>query len=73
MKKGNVVCAKGNCVPDRLVKHMYPGEIAYTVEWAYDKKNNYLDESFSIGSYGGTMTLRVTCVDWGVYAVRFCG
>jgi hypothetical protein len=72
MKKNNVVCVTGNCVPERLVKHMHPGEVAYTVEWAYNRDKNYLDENYPVGTYGGTMNLKVTCVDYGIYAIRFC-
>ena len=68
----NVVGIAGKIpVPDRRIADMQPGQIGYTVEWAYDSETGELDETFTLDSKGGTCSLRVECVRPHQYSLTF--
>ena len=65
----NVTSIKGTIPKDRKIQEMATGEVGYTVPWAYQDGN--LNEDFTIGTKGGTATLRVECVVPGRYSIHF--
>lgn len=69
MNKKNVVFVTNLPAPTGRIGDMVPGESGYTVPWAY--KDGVLNEDHSIGSKGGTMSLRVECVDPGEYMITY--
>ena len=56
---------------ERLIRNMKPREVGYTVPWAWDKRTRVLNEDFHIGAKGGTYSLRVECVEVGLYSLTF--
>jgi hypothetical protein len=65
----NIVEIEGPIPYDRKIKDMIANEVGYTVPWAY--QGGQLNEDFIISKKGGTATLRVKCVQPGLYSIRF--
>jgi hypothetical protein len=61
-----------NVPPDeRSIGDMVAGEVGYTVPWAYDRETDTVDECYSIGNKGEMASLRVDCIQPGVYVLTF--
>lgn len=72
LKKRHDVWVLGNLPPkERTIADMLPGEIGYTVPWAWDEAVNQLRTTFTIGSKGGTSSMRVECTGPEQYQIEF--
>lgn len=56
---------------ERTIADMRPGDVGYTVPWAWDERVGQLRTSFTIGHKGGTSSLRVECVGQNQYRIEF--
>jgi len=59
----NIVSVKGvsSRSLERRIGDMVAGEVGYAVEWAVDD-DGILKENYTVGTKGGTASLRVECV-----------
>lgn len=56
----------------RRIKDMQPGELGYSVPWAYSPNTSTLNEEFTIHPYKqGTVELPVRCLAPGSYEISF--
>ena len=67
----NVIGISGKVPTERKISDMSRGEVGYTMEWAYDKDTDTLDENYPVHVKGGTASLRVECVMPGKYSLTF--
>lgn len=68
----NVVKVINEPAYQRQVGDMDPGEVGYTIPWAYNKNLRRLDETVEIISFkSGMNTLLVKCIEKGEYEIEF--
>ncbi len=56
----------------RKIYEMEPGEIGYTVEWAFNEDTQELNTDFGIYEDAvGTVLMQVTCIKPGEYEIAY--
>ena len=67
----NVISVTNEQKPPQTIAQMVPGQVGYTVPWAY--QDGELNENYQFVAKHGMSTLRVECVYPGKYAITFEG
>ncbi len=73
MNMNNVTKVVNEPAVMRQVGEMEPGEMGYTIPWAYNKELRRLDETAEFTTFraGTISTLFVKCVEKGKYEIEF--